>query len=87
VILCQQLYSPARIAHTGSGGMARSGKMLGELERMSYLWREPHRLSGTKLKGTIGAIPCTPLDEALETTLAELKLFPARASTAVVGAA
>jgi len=46
--------------------------LLRELARMSYLWREPHRLAGAKLKAAIGEIPFTPLDEALDTTLAEL---------------
>jgi len=46
--------------------------LLREVAKMSYLWREPHRLTGAKLRAAIGAIPCTPLDEALDTTLAEL---------------
>lgn len=61
--------------------------MLGELARMSYLWREPHRLSGDKLKKVIGMIPHTPLDAALETTLAELKLSATGHTAAVTGAA
>jgi hypothetical protein len=57
--------------------------LLRELAKMSYLWREPHRLSGVKLRGVIGAIPCTPLDEALHTTLAELHFcVPHRAAVA-----
>jgi hypothetical protein len=46
--------------------------LLRELATMSYLWREPHRLAGAKLKSVIGTIPCTPLDEALDATLGEL---------------
>jgi nucleoside-diphosphate-sugar epimerase len=48
--------------------------LLRELAKMSYLWREPHRLAGTKLKAAIGAIPYTPLDDALDITLVELHL-------------
>jgi nucleoside-diphosphate-sugar epimerase len=48
--------------------------MLRELSRMSYLWREPHRLAGSRLQEVIGAIPRTPLNAALDATLAELKL-------------
>jgi nucleoside-diphosphate-sugar epimerase len=50
--------------------------MLRELARMSYLWRQPHRLADTRLAALIGAIPHTTLDAALEATLAELKLVP-----------
>jgi nucleoside-diphosphate-sugar epimerase len=46
--------------------------MLRELARMSYLWRQPHRLIGTKLQSVIGKIPMTPLDTALEETLAQI---------------
>jgi nucleoside-diphosphate-sugar epimerase len=60
--------------------------LLRELAKMSYLWREPHRLAGAKLQSVIGTIPCTPLDEALETTLAELH-FPVRQGTAVASVA
>lgn len=43
--------------------------LMRELAKMSYLWSEPHRLSGAKLEAAIGAIPCTPLDDALNATL------------------
>jgi nucleoside-diphosphate-sugar epimerase len=52
--------------------------MLRELASMSYLWRQPHRLSGARLSDVIGTIPSTPLDSALDATLAALKLAPAR---------
>ncbi len=61
--------------------------MLRELAKMSYLWREPHRLAGAKLKAAIGAIPCTPLDEALDTTLAELGFNVSPAAAAAPSAA
>lgn len=48
--------------------------MLRELASMSYLWRQPHRLCGDKLKRVIGDIPHTPLEAALGSALAELKL-------------
>ena len=61
--------------------------LLRELAKMSYPWREPHRLAGAKLKGAIGAIPCTPLDEALDATLADLHLsVPHDAAVAPVAA-
>ena len=57
--------------------------LLRELAKMSYLWREPHRLSGVELQRAVGAIPFTPLDEALDRTLAELHFFvPAGAANA-----
>jgi len=43
--------------------------MLRELARMSYLWREPHRLDGAALERLIGPVPHTPLDQALDETL------------------
>jgi nucleoside-diphosphate-sugar epimerase len=35
-----------------------------ELSELAYLWNEPHRISGDKLKAAIGEIPHTPLDVA-----------------------
>jgi nucleoside-diphosphate-sugar epimerase len=61
--------------------------LLRELAKMSYLWREPHRLAGAKLKAAIGAIPCTPLDEALDTTLSELHFPMPRDAAVAQGAA
>jgi nucleoside-diphosphate-sugar epimerase len=49
--------------------------MLRELARMSYLWRQPHRLVGTKLESVIRKIPMTPLDNALEDALAQLPIL------------
>jgi nucleoside-diphosphate-sugar epimerase len=53
--------------------------MLRELARMSYLWFVPHELEGDKLVRAIGAVPVTPLDMALDRTLAELAGTLARA--------
>jgi hypothetical protein len=41
---------------------------------MSYLRETPHRIDGRKLKAAIGAIPRTPLDTAVATSLGELGL-------------
>ena len=46
-----------------------------ELAEMSYLWETPHRIDGRKLKAAIGAIPQTPLDTAVNTSLADLGLL------------
>lgn len=50
--------------------------MLRELARMSYLWFVPHELEGDKLVRAIGHIPITPLEVALDATLAELRAAP-----------
>ena len=46
-----------------------------ELAEMSYLWETPHRIDGRKLKAAIGAIPRTPLDTAIATSLEELGIL------------
>jgi nucleoside-diphosphate-sugar epimerase len=51
------------------GRLMALGRELSELE---YLWREPHRISGGKLKATLGDIPDTPLPKAVAKALAEL---------------
>ena len=43
-----------------------------EMQEMRYLWNEPVRLSGARLLATLGREPHTPLDEAVEATLAGL---------------
>lgn len=40
-----------------------------ELARMSYLWRVPHQLDGRALAAEVGALPTTPLTEALRSML------------------
>lgn len=44
-----------------------------EMREMRYLWKEPLRLDNAKLIAVLGKEPHTPLDEAVKTTLAELK--------------
>jgi nucleoside-diphosphate-sugar epimerase len=44
-----------------------------EMLEMRYLWREPLKLDNTRLVGVLGREPHTPLDEAVTTTLTELK--------------
>jgi nucleoside-diphosphate-sugar epimerase len=46
--------------------------MLRELVEMRYLWDTPHRLSGERLAQLVGALPVTPLEQALEEALREL---------------
>lgn len=42
---------------------------LRELREMRYLWRQPVRMSNTRLLAVLGREPHTPLDEAVEATL------------------
>jgi nucleoside-diphosphate-sugar epimerase len=42
---------------------------LREMREMRYLWREPVRMSNSKLKAELGDEPHTPLDEAVENAL------------------
>ena len=53
------------------GLLLRVGRELAELE---YLWRLPHRISGDKLRATIGQEPHTPLPEAVAATLRNLAI-------------
>lgn len=48
-----------------------------ELLEMRYLWQRSVQLDNSRLKSVLGAEPHTPLDEALETTLAGLGCLPA----------
>jgi nucleoside-diphosphate-sugar epimerase len=45
-----------------------------ELAELDYLWQIPHRISGDKLKRTIGLVPHTPLETAVKRALRELGL-------------
>jgi len=47
-----------------------------ELLEMRYLWRQPVRLDGTRLREFLGEEPHTPLDEAVAATLAGLRCLP-----------
>lgn len=49
-----------------------------ELLEMRYLWKTPVRMSNEVLLRTLGSEPHTPLDEAVEHTLAGLACLPAR---------
>jgi nucleoside-diphosphate-sugar epimerase len=44
-----------------------------EMLEMRYLWREPLRLDNAKLVRVLGREPHTPLDQAVKTTLVELR--------------
>ena len=50
-----------------------------EIVAMSYLRFEPHRLASARLEGIIGAIPHTPLNEAVAAALADMGIKPGRA--------
>ena len=43
-----------------------------ELSEIGYLWREPHRIDGSKLRAAIGDVPHTPLKDAVAASLREL---------------
>ena len=43
-----------------------------ELAELDYLWNVPHRISGEKLKATIGEVPHTPLETTVKRALREL---------------
>jgi nucleoside-diphosphate-sugar epimerase len=43
-----------------------------ELSEMAYLWKEPHRIDGQKLRAAIGEVPHTPLDAAVKRALDDL---------------
>jgi nucleoside-diphosphate-sugar epimerase len=51
------------------GQLMALGRELSELE---YLWRVPHRISGEKLKATLGEVAHTPLPRAVAASLREL---------------
>lgn len=54
-----------------------------ELLEMRYLWREPVRMGNGRLSQVLGHEPHTPLDQAVESTLAGLGCLPAsKAATA-----
>ena len=47
-----------------------------EMLEMRYLWQTPLRLDNQRLVDTLGREPHTPLDQAVETTLADLGCLP-----------
>jgi nucleoside-diphosphate-sugar epimerase len=46
--------------------------MFRELAEMRYLWYVPHRLAGDRLTALLGAVPATPIDEAMDAALRAL---------------
>jgi nucleoside-diphosphate-sugar epimerase len=46
-----------------------------ELAELAYLWNEPHRIVGAKLKKFIGDVPHTPFDAAVAAALDDLGLI------------
>ena len=48
-----------------------------EMREMRYLWREPVQMENARLIAVLGHEPQTPLDEAVEATLAGLGCFAA----------
>lgn len=52
--------------------MAPFNAFMHELKEMRYLWKQPLRMTNTRLAGTLGAEPRTPIDEAVRQTLADL---------------
>jgi nucleoside-diphosphate-sugar epimerase len=51
-----------------------------EMREMRYLWREPIHMDGSKLQAFLGAEPHTPLDDAVEASLAGLGCLGAPAA-------
>nr|WP_317893397.1 NAD(P)H-binding protein [uncultured Sphingomonas sp.] len=49
--------------------LAPFNETLREMREMIYLWRGPLRLADAKLRGFLGTVPETPLDQALRATL------------------
>jgi len=52
--------------------MAPFNAFMHELKEMRYLWKQPLRMTNTRLAGTLAAEPRTPIDEAVRQTLADL---------------
>jgi len=69
-------------------GLVRLGGLFSEtfreLREMRYLWQRPMELDGTKLEARIGAIPHTPLDQALAVTLESLGCLSSPLPAAVI---
>jgi nucleoside-diphosphate-sugar epimerase len=45
-----------------------------ELAEIAYLWNEPHRINGDKLRAAIGDVPHTPLDAAVARAIQKLAI-------------
>ena len=66
---------PLKRAHLPWGLLRMGGlvvPMWRELAEMRYLWDVPHRLCGERLSALIGAVPSTPLEQALQEALVGL---------------
>jgi nucleoside-diphosphate-sugar epimerase len=48
--------------------------MMREIVKMSYLWRTPHSLDGSKLERTVGKLPATDPVDAIRQAIADLVL-------------
>jgi nucleoside-diphosphate-sugar epimerase len=48
-------------------------RLFGELKEMRYLWNTPLRMGNEKLVAFLGEEPSTPLDEAVRTTLRDIR--------------
>lgn len=67
-------------------GLIRLGSfvvpMWREMTLMRYLWQRPHRLDDSSLRALIGPVPRTPLQLAVNASLAELGVLPQPPSAA-----
>ena len=52
--------------------------MLREVVAMRYLWDVPHALAGTRLAELVGALPLTPVDDAMLAAVRDLTGSPGR---------
>ena len=53
-------------------GLAPFVPLCRELAEIAYLWNEPHRIGGDKLRAAIGDVPHTPLDAAVARAIQNL---------------
>ncbi len=56
--------------------------MMREIATMSYLWRVPHSLDGSKLEALVPGLAATPPADAVAAAIADLGLYPAAAARA-----
>jgi hypothetical protein len=49
-----------------------------EVRKMRYLWGTPIELDGSRLRAFLGPVPSTPLESAVQQTLAALGTLEAR---------
>jgi nucleoside-diphosphate-sugar epimerase len=53
-------------------GLAPFVPLCRELAEIAYLWKEPHRIDGDKLRAAIGDVPHTPLEAAVARAVQDL---------------